>query len=75
MFFNNKKATTIFGAKAHRKLKLFGVVEWLVKNHKKTINTPRIPLIKKLIKLIMEIEEQKNIWMLTIVSNIQPNLF
>ena len=49
-FFNKKKATTILGANAHKKLKLFGAVEWLVKNHKKTINKPKIPVVKNNVK-------------------------
>ena len=48
--FNKRKARIKFGARAQIKLKLFGAVEWFVKNHKYTITNPNNPVIKNNIK-------------------------
>ena len=48
--FNNKKATIKLGAKVHNKLKLFGAVECVEKNQRKTKIQPIRPVVKNKIK-------------------------
>ena len=49
-FCKRIKAIKRLGKNAHKKLKLLGVVEWSVKNHKKHMITPISPVTKNNIK-------------------------
>jgi hypothetical protein len=71
LFFKSTKATNRLHINAHKKLKLLGVVEWSVKNHKKHMITPISPVTKNNIKSnhLDLLFVFLSLWVTTIVSN------